>query len=295
MGGPINFLKPDFEIPKQIIPVILFTFLFLSSCSKDLTNMDKEIFENSDRPFFQYNRNSDYFYCLPWNYNKDFNNSRSYPLVVYLHGWGGAGKIDNLNYLGYDTNNGIDDEKAKSFQTNYPSFVLVPQSNEDAWETNKVIQQIEEFKTKYRIDNNRIYLIGYSMGGSGTYILANGWCNYNQNLFAGIIRLAGQSQTSLSDEIARKTSVWLFIGLDDEQLRIDTTREAYNFLKLKHPNAIESSKIENINGVIGTTLTLKENNKEIVKKTEYKNVGHGIDILPFENGSVIKWLFEQRL
>jgi predicted peptidase len=295
MGRAIKFLKPVFKFPKQIIPITLFTFLCLLSNSKDLSNMDKETFEESDRPFFQYNQSSDYYYCLPWNYNNQSNSNRNYPLVVYLHGWWGAGKVNNLNYLGYDTDDGIDDKTAKNFQVNYPSFVLVPQSNENAWDALKVIKEIEEFKGKYRIDNNRIYLIGYSMGGSGSYILANGWYDFNQSLFAGIIRLAGQSQTTLRDEIAQKTSVWLHIGLSDEKTRINVTREAYSFLKSKHPQAVESTSNVNINGIIGTTVTLKENNTETIKKTEYKNIGHGIDIFPFGNDSLIKWLFEQEL
>lgn len=257
--------------------------------------MAEETFNSTDRPFYKYDGSSDYFYCLPWNYDKPLNSARKYPLVVYLHGWGAAGNISFLNFLGYEIEDGVDDNIAKSFQTNYPSFVLVPQSNDDEWKADKVISLIEEFKSKYRIDTNRIYLIGYSMGGSGSYIVANAWFDLNKCLFAGIIRLAGQSQTILRDEIAQKTSVWLHIGLNDSQLRIDVTREAYNFLKSKHPAAAESTKNESYNGVSSSTLILQENNTEIIKKTEYPTLGHDVDLIPFENGTLIKWLFDRKL
>ena len=32
---------------------------------------------------FQYNKDSDYFYCLPWDYGKVENESKQYPLVIY--------------------------------------------------------------------------------------------------------------------------------------------------------------------------------------------------------------------
>lgn len=66
-------------------------------------------------------------------------------------------------------------------------------------------------KKKYRIDYNRIYLIGYSMGGSGSYSLANAYYKYNKHLFDGILRLAGQSQITLESSIIENTSVWLQI------------------------------------------------------------------------------------
>jgi predicted peptidase len=275
-------------------PVIVSTFLIFCTCSNDDPMTEAETFNNADRPYYSYNSSSDYYWCMPWNYNKDINKNRSYPLVVYLHGWGGAGDISSLNYLGYDTKNGTN-EVARKFQTEYPSFVLIPQSTADEWEPSKVIAEIEDFKSKYRIDASRIYLIGYSMGGAGTYIIANGWYDYNQSLFAGIIRLVGQSQTTLRETVAQKSSVWLHVGLKDTQLRIDVTRSAYSFLKSKHPDATESSVKTAINGVEATTVTLKKTNEEIVKKTEYSQLGHEVNLIPFEDPNLIKWLFSQKL
>jgi predicted peptidase len=295
----MNFRGKFFIAPLMVLKrrfILVFTTLFFTSfCSKETTTIENEIFSPADRPFFSYDEGSDYFYCLPWNYGKTINSSRKYPLVVYLHASGASGEVSSLNFLGYDSNDSHDDSIAVSFQKNYPCFVLVPQSHDDEWSADKVIAEIEGFKSKYRIDPNRIYLIGYSMGGSGSYIVANGWYDYNKSLFAGIIRLAGQTQTVLRDGISSKTAVWLNIGLEDQQTRIDVTREAYNFLKSKHPAAIETSKNETSNGIFSTTLALTEKNIEIVKETEYTNLGHDVNLIPFEDGSRIKWLFSQKL
>jgi poly(3-hydroxybutyrate) depolymerase len=254
-----------------------------------------EEFNNADRPFFQYDQNSDYYFCTPWNYDKPINADRKYPLVVYLHYSGGAGDLSKLGlyYLGYDTNDGIDDDRAKNFQMNNPSFVIVPQTTTE-FDISKIISLVEEYKTKYRIDQTRIYIIGYSLGGPASYSLANAYFDYNKQLFAGIIRLSGQSETTVRNEIANKTAIWLQVGLNDLALRVSITKDAYNFLKNYHSTAVESSQAVSVGGKSGITYTLTKNNKEIVKKTEYTDVGHDIMTFPFADGNLINWLFNQR-
>jgi len=285
---------------KAIIP-LCFLFL-LTACSqknsepKPEPEPEPEVFSNNDRTFYEYDSEKDFYYCKPWNYDKVFNSSRKYPLVIYLHPSGAAGNIKNLGlyYLGYDTNDGIDDIRAKNFQTTHPSFVVVPQAQID-WDYPKIISIIEDYKSKYRIDNTRIYVIGYSLGGAGSYTLANAYYDFNSQLFAGIIRLSGQSQSIVRNEIANKTAFWLQIGLNDFELRVTVTRDAYNFLKNIHPTAVETNTAINISGKSGTTFTLTKNGKEIVKRTEYVNVGHEIGTFPFEDASLITWLFKQKI
>jgi len=274
--------------------MILTSCIFIFSCSKSNYIVESEIFNKSERPQFEYNSDSDFYFCKPWNYEKDTNLNKKYPLIIYLHGAGSAGKINYLNYLGYDSNFLFENVEARNFQLNYPCFVLVPQTS-TSWDNNSLINLIENTKKNYRIDLNRIYLIGYSMGGSGSYSLANAYYKHNKHLFAGIIRLAGQSQTTLEDSIIKNTSVWLHIGLKDSDLRIQITREAYNYLKINHPQAIETKSQPNMTTYSGTTVTLTENGREIAKKTEYNNVGHGINNLPFADDYLLKWLFNQKL
>ncbi len=255
-----------------------------------------EVFNDADRPFFEYNSTEDFYYCDPWNYDKPYNADRKYPLVIYLHYSGGAGDVSKLGlyYLGYDNNDGNDDIRAINFQTNYPSFILVPQTT-DVWDDNKLISLIEEYKLKYRIDLSRIYIIGYSLGGPATYSLANTYYDYNNQLFAGIIRLTGESQTVLKDQVASKTGVWLQVGLADTPLRVSVTRDAYSFLKQFNPDAVETTETTTVGGNSGITHTLTKNNRQIVKKTEYDNVGHGINTFPFEDGKLITWLFSNKI
>jgi predicted peptidase len=161
---------------KIAFPVILL-FILCNSFAREDKVQERS---NPEKSVFQYNKKSDHYYCIPVNYNKTENDSDKYPLVIYLHGSGGAGKISTLDYLGHSENNSPDNQIAENFQVNYPSFVLVPQSPAGGWDPEKIIPLTEDFKSKYRIDNKRIYLIGYSMGGSGSYIFANAYYDYNQ-------------------------------------------------------------------------------------------------------------------
>ncbi len=251
--------------------------------------LSNEVFDESNRPVFEKlsENNQTFYLCAPWNYELPSNSSRRYPLVVYIHGAGGASSVPRaLTYLGAG-----DGQKAIEFQRTYPTFVLASPD----WTVDKVIEQTEIVKKQYRIDIDRIYLIGYSMGGSGSYRVANGYYARKGNLFAGIIRLAGQSQTELDRTIARRTSVWMHIGLDDTPTRVRVTREAYAFLKKHLPLAAETSSSVAINEITGATVSLNLNGMDVVKKTEYDGVGHGVSAFPFKDPRLLRWLFDQSL
>lgn len=267
----------------------------VASCSETEKNRVSETFDPADRPYFTFNSEKNFYFLEPWNYRLPQNENEKYPLVIFLHGSGGAGDISYLNYLGYDKpGDGFDDPVALKFQKDHPCFVIVPQTS-SSWDNQTLIQLVESIISSSRIETKRIYLIGYSMGGSGSYSFANAYYDYNGRLFAGIIRLAGQSQTVVRDSIAAKTAIWLHIGLEDLEERVRVTREAYLFLKNHFPGAVETKSAITIPGQSGTTYSLIINNDDRIKRTEYDNTGHGIVLLPFTDTYLIEWLFKHNL
>ena len=279
-----------------LLPVTLLLLVIFPMCDKDnqSNEWDNETFDSINRPFFTYNNEKDQYILEPWNYDMPYNSNRNYPLVVFLHGSGGAGNISYLSYLGYDNpDDNYENQTALDFQKNHPCFVLIPQTY-SGWDYNSLIEQVEEFKEKYRIDTTRIYLIGYSMGGSGSYAFMNRYYDYNKHIFAGLIRLAGQSQTEVRDAIAENTGIWLHIGLNDDAVRVDVTRQAYQYLFDYFDYASETIAPVTIPDYGGTTYTLTVNGWDRFKRTEYVDVGHGIVTLPFRDPYVMEWLFSQR-
>ena len=101
------------------------------------------------------------------------------------------------------------------------------------------LELIETMKRTYRIDTNRIYLAGHSMGAHGTWTLG-GW---HADLFAGLVASAGSPTPYLDAEkkvvgvkegvIAnlRNLPVWSYHSKDDPNVGVDRTQAAIAELK----------------------------------------------------------------
>lgn len=242
-------------------------------------------------------QNSYYRLSKPEDYNPQENTK--YPLVVYLHGSGENGNDNSRQIEGLDiVGNGFN-KLAKDFKKLYPSFVYVPQCPKgESWSGMTLaltIESIQDLIKKYPIDTNRLYLIGYSMGGSGSYALASQYYLTTKQPFAAVVRLSGQGTFARqTHEILAKSSVWLHIGLHDDQIRVEKARKAYKLLKGMVPNATEETEPITIKNHPGTTWTVLVNDKEKVKRSEYINDGHGISGFPFNDPALMKWVFKQR-
>ena len=212
----------------------------------------------------------------PWGYDRAANANREYPLVV-------IGRWNEGPLFG-------DDVRKK-----YPSFYLNFSSDADTSGT-KLADLIDAAATAgYRIDANRIYLTGFSAGGSGSFKIVRDMLTRDK-LFAGIIRVAGQSESVLADDAVARTSIWYHIGLSDSPTRIDVARATYTNLK-SHPDnatAVESSSADSITGHNRITKTLTKNGIQIVKMSEYDGMGH--DPSPcYRDRALFDWLFSQSL
>lgn len=116
----------------------------------------------------------------------DYNPERSYPLVCYLHGYVPT----------YARHNWIDLRQIPEFvaaMERNDCILCVPfgRSNTDFLQVGEVdtLAVIAEMRAHYRIDPTRVYLYGYSMGGSGVYTLAT---HFPHHFAAGVV-LAGRT------------------------------------------------------------------------------------------------------
>lgn len=241
-----------------------------------------EVFTDADAPAryalktFESSLRDDQEVEAPWGYNRTDNRDRRYPMVV-------GGCWDDIDGFSLDT------------RKRYPAFYVDFTNYSGESDGVTLAAFIDEMiRLGYRIDANRIYLTGFSAGGSGSFKIVRGMLSQGK-LFAAINRQAGQSETVMPDAAVEKTSIWYHIGLEDETPRITVARETYANLK-GHPSndkATERTETDTRTSYARTTKTLTLNGIEIVKYSEYPNVGHWSPC--YNDPSLFEWLFSQSL
>jgi hypothetical protein len=151
----------------------------------------------------------EYLTYLPHNYDRvpDTN----WPVIIYLHG--GSSRGNDLKRV---KATGIPDRLERG--KNIPFIVIAPQCPVDKrWETDDWFDILyAEIISRYRIDTNRIYLTGFSLGGSGTWYLAM----KHPSTFAAIAPISARvlNLQYISDNVSRLAGmpIWIFHGKDDE-------------------------------------------------------------------------------
>ena len=159
-----------------------------------------------------------YLEHLPSDYAKS---NKQYPVLIFLHGAGERGNgTTDINKV---RKNGppklIDQGHPMEFEVNgkKESFIVIsPQLRADygSWAYFITDIVIEHVKKNYRVDEDRIYLTGLSLGGGGVWSYPGRGSEY-ANKLAAIAPIAGH-QSVLSGEpctiAGAKLPVWAFHG-----------------------------------------------------------------------------------
>ncbi|HEY3322948.1 MAG TPA: prolyl oligopeptidase family serine peptidase [Planctomycetota bacterium] len=132
-----------------------------------------------------------YFIDVPANFAMNRERTAKYPLVVFLHGY--VPSYDKDRWWGEMPEFNVHFEKNNA-------FLAIPfaRSNTDFWSCGEVdvLDVIAEVKRTYPIDDDRVYLYGYSMGGMATYHMAA----HNSDMFAACVVLAGRADSPLQNK-----------------------------------------------------------------------------------------------
>ena len=158
-----------------------------------------------------------------------------YPLIVSLHGGGGVGD-DNVSQLRWW--NGV--MAKQEWRRAYPSFVVVPQAvSGGTWGERSavgdlkniyiknmipvVFELIEALEQELPIDESRIYVLGPSMGGSGTWNFLQARPGF---FAAGIPVCAGRPPEDVTG--LTQSPVWSFHGADDPTASVENSRSMFD-------------------------------------------------------------------
>jgi predicted peptidase len=142
----------------------------------------------------------DYLLYLPQGYDAQ----EVWPLVLFLHGAGERG--DDLELV---KTHGPPKLIARG--QHFPFIVVSPQCPEDKWwEPIELVALLDEIEGKYKVDPDRVFVTGLSMGGFGTWRLAF----YAPNRFAAIAPICGGGEKYWAKQIVH-LPVWAFHGAQD--------------------------------------------------------------------------------
>jgi len=199
-------------------------------------------------------------YCLyaPSQY---FSPNSKVPLMFFLHGAGERGsELEKVKMWG--------PPKIANEQENFPFMLVAPQCPEEDWWTDE--RQIENLKklvneiiSNYKIDQNRVYLTGLSMGGYGTWKLAA----LMPDTFAAIAPICGGGDPDWGCKL-KDIPIWAFHGEEDEVVPVKESREMVEAVKKCGGNKI--------------------------KLTIYPDVGHGSWKKAYNEENLFEWLLQHK-
>ncbi len=193
-----------------------------------------------------------YLLSLPADYH---NTKTNWPLVLFLHGSGESGK--NIHRV---KTHGL----AKLADVNGPfPFILVsPQSSRRGWDPEKLNALLDEVVEKYRVDKDRVYVTGLSMGGYGTWDLAAA----HPEKFAAIAPICGGGNPE-DALVLTKLPTWVFHGAKDKTVPLKRSEEMVAALKAAGGNP---------------------------KFTVYPDAGHDSWTETYNNPEFYQWLLSQK-
>jgi len=150
---------------------------------------------------------------------------KSYPVIVSLHGAGGKG-TDNRKQL-KDWNRQLAEPERRE---QFPCYVVAPQADglwdeEDFKNTKQLISKLPG------VDTDRIYILGHSMGGHGTYI----FIQLDPDYFAAAAPSAGsglrRTEPFIEAAKIKDIPIWAFHGDRDGVCPIEKQRDVFDKVK----------------------------------------------------------------
>lgn len=195
-----------------------------------------------------------YLLYLPDGYLND--TIKKWPLLIFLHGSGESGtELSKVKVHG--------PPKLIEQGKKFPFIIVSPQAPPNTgWKAEILKGMLDDLKRKYRVDNDRVYLTGLSMGGYGTWDLSQKF----PDEFAAIAPICGGGDDSKVWKL-RHMPVWCFHGAKDEVV-----------LPVQSQKMVDALKKYNSN----------------VKFTLYPEANHNSWDLTYDNDSLYSWLLAQK-
>jgi len=193
-----------------------------------------------------------YLLYLPKNYAAQ----PAWPLLLYLHGAGERG--DNLEAV---KKHGP--PKLIAAGQEFPMIVAAPQCPAGRWwQPMELTALLDEIVERYKVDQERSYVTGLSMGGFGTWALAA----FAPDRFAAIAPICGGGEPLWARSLAHLPT-WIFHGAKDSVVPLVRSEQMREAMKKQGAD---------------------------VRLTVYPEAGHDSWTASYANPELYAWLLQQR-
>ena len=218
----------------------------------------------------------------------DYDSSKEWPLIVFLHGGGGNGNNDGNALTERFYRQGLV-QTIRNHPERFPALVAFPRCPEGRiwspvpadpvqsdWRLNvhgrepapdaeaHVTAVIDGIIADYAVDRDRVVITGYSMGGEGSIRYAA----LHPERIAAVASAAGSAVIVPEDApVLARMGVWMFQGETDHLSTAPLARRMVAAIRASGGNP---------------------------RYTEYAGVGHGMANRVYEDAEVIAWMLDQR-
>lgn len=176
-----------------------------------------------------------------------YGGSSEWPVILYLHGCGpSAWGEDGVKQTRYELADAI-----RADTERFPALVVLPQMPLGThWlgvGANVARAALQRTIDEYRIDESRLYLMGFSCGANGAWKLAyeeperfaalvpvSGWARRRDNgrgtVYPAIATAAGPDEFSAVARRVREIPTWILHGADDVQVQLEEAQGMWRAL-----------------------------------------------------------------
>jgi predicted peptidase len=187
---------------------------------------------------------------------KDYDQKDSWPLMLFLHGAGERG--DNLDLV---KKHGP--PKLIEAGKDFPFIVVSPQCPQGRWwEPVELAALLDEIVEKQKVDKDRIWVTGLSMGGFGTWSLAA----HQPHRFAALVPICGGGEP-ITAKLFAYAPAWVFHGGKDTTVPLERSKRMVEAVKASGGS---------------------------VKLTVYPDAGHDSWTETYNNPQLYEWLLQQK-
>jgi len=183
-------------------------------------------------------RTIEYLVYLPEDYAPD-DGDKKWPLMLFLHG---RGESDGPLSLVAKWGPPRLVERGESL----PYILVSPQCpREDSWredgQQELLVELLDHIAEAYRVDTNRVYLTGLSMGGYGSWRLA---ADHPQR-FAAVVPICGGGNPEDADKL-KALPIWVWHGDEDRAVPFTRSVEMVEAIRAAGGEKIRFTTLEGV-------------------------------------------------